>query len=315
MSIIENAKDNLEQLISEIDICKKHINKDFEKAVLELYNCKGRVIFTGVGKTGIIGQKLAATFASTGTSSFFMHSTEAIHGDLGMVTSNDVVVAISNSGTSKELISILPTIQKIGAKIIAMTGNLGSPLAQNSNITVNTHVNSELCPLNLAPTTSSTVCLIIGDLIALEIMKLRKFKVENFALYHPGGAIGRRLLQRISDVMRTEIPMININGEFNDLLIAISSSGLGAVCVMQNDRMVGIITDGDVRRAINKHREQVFNLNLSNIMTANFTSVQNTELAFDVLKQMEKKKITVIPVFHNNIIVGMVSLHDLHDFG
>lgn len=314
-NIIEGARINLHKLINEISAAENHINDHFKKAVETIYNCSGRLIITGVGKTGHIGTKLAATFASTGTPSSFMHSTEAIHGDLGMVSPNDVVIAISNSGTSKELVSILPAIHKIGAQIIALTGNVKSPLAEAADIVVSTHVNAELCPLNLAPTSSSTVCLIIGDLLALEVMKLRNFKVENFALYHPGGAIGRRLLQRISDVMRTNIPSITIQDDFNELLKNISSSGLGAVCVMENNNMVGIITDGDVRRAINKNKEKVFTTPITDIMTRSFTSVQNNELAFDVLKQMENKKITVIPVMNKETVIGMVSLHDLHDFG
>ncbi|MFV0365031.1 MAG: SIS domain-containing protein [Mangrovibacterium sp.] len=315
MSIIEGAKENLQKLIAEIAASESHINNAFQQAVETIFQAKGKLVVTGVGKTGHIGTKLAATFASTGTPSFFMHSTEAIHGDLGMVSSDDVVIAISNSGTSKELVSILPAIHQIGATIIALTGNVHSPLAESSDVVVSTHINAELCPLNLAPTTSSTVCLIMGDLIAVEVMKLRKFKVENFALYHPGGAIGRRLLMRISDVMRTDIPTLQLHDNFNVLLTNISSSGLGAVCVMENNQMVGIITDGDVRRAVNANKEQVFKTPMSQIMTRQFTSVKQTELAFDVLKQMENKKITVIPVINQNEVVGMVSLHDLHDFG
>ncbi|MFV0521629.1 MAG: SIS domain-containing protein [Mangrovibacterium sp.] len=315
MNIINGAKTNLHQLIKEITAAESHIDDNFKKAVETIYHAEGRLIITGVGKTGHIGTKLSSTFASTGTPSYFMHSTEAIHGDLGMVNSNDVVMAISNSGTSKELVSILPAIHKIGAQIITLTGNIKSPLAESADIVVSTHVNAELCPLNLAPTSSSTVCLIMGDLLALEVMKLRQFKVENFALYHPGGAIGRRLLQRISDVMRTNIPIIQIHDDFNELLKSISSSGLGAVCVMENNKMTGIITDGDVRRAVNMQKEKVFSTPIDKIMTKNFTSVQQTELAFDVLKQMENKKITVIPIMNDENVVGMVSLHDLHDFG
>ncbi len=314
-AIIESAKKNLKQLVLELANCEAHIDLNFENAVEAIYACQGRVIFTGVGKTGIIAKKLTATFASTGTPSYFMHSTEAIHGDLGMVSANDIVIAISNSGSSKEVISILPTIEKIGAKIIALTGNLNSPLAQQASIAVSTHINAELCPLNLAPTSSSTACLVIGDLIAIEVMKLRNFKLENFAVYHPGGAIGRRLLQRVSDVMQTNIPQIELGCNFNELLIKISSSGLGAVCVMEDNKMVGIITDGDVRRAINKEHEKVFATNLSSIMTTKYTKVSKSELAFDVLKHMENKKITVVPVFDEQEVVGMVSVHDLHDFG
>lgn len=315
MSIIENAKSNLNQLLQEIKEAENYIDESFEKAVRAIYQAKGRLIITGVGKTGHIGAKLAATFASTGTPSAFMHSTEAIHGDLGMVSADDVVIAISNSGTSKELVSILPTIHQIGALIIALTGNPKSPLAEAADLLVSTHINAELCPLNLAPTTSSTVCLIMGDLLALEVMKMRQFKVENFALYHPGGAIGRRLLQRISDVMRTDIPTLKITDDFHVLLTNISSSGLGAVCVMDDHKMVGIITDGDVRRAINAQKEKVFSTPISQIMTSQFTWVAKNELAFDVLKKMENKKITVVPIFDNQEVVGMVSLHDLHDFG
>ncbi|MFV0291555.1 MAG: SIS domain-containing protein [Mangrovibacterium sp.] len=314
MNIIEGAKQNLQTLIGEISAAENHLNADFKLAVETIFNCTGRLIITGVGKTGHIGAKLSATFASTGTPSAFMHATEAIHGDLGMVSRNDVVIAISNSGTSKELVSILPAISQIGAKIIALTGNIKSPLAEAAQIVVSTHVNAELCPLNLAPTSSSTVCLIMGDLLALEVMKLREFKVENFALYHPGGAIGRRLLMRVSDVMRADIPTLQINDDFNELLKNISSSGLGAVCVMEQGVMVGIITDGDVRRAINANKEKVFSTPIHHIMTKQFSSVQHEELAFDVLKKMETKKITVIPVMKNSCVVGMVSLHDLHDF-
>lgn len=314
MDIVESGKNNLKLLVSEIDNLEKSINDAFVQCVKEIYGCEGRIIFSGVGKTGIIARKLAATFSSTGTYSIFMQASEGLHGDLGMIHKSDIFIPISNSGTSQEILNLLPSIKEIGAKIISLTGNIESTLGQNSDIVINTHVNKELCPLNLAPTTSTTAALVMGDLIAIEVMKLRNFKIENFALYHPGGAIGRRLLQKVRDMMSADVPTIDINGSFSDLLYTISSKRLGVVCVMENDKIIGIITDGDIRRKMEKEKENIFKCQLKDIMTSKFTYANPEELAFNVLSKMKDKKISVLPIIEDDALIGVINIHDLHEF-
>ena len=275
---------------------------------------KGKVVVTGIGKSGLIGKKIAATLASTGTYAVFMNSAEGLHGDLGMISKDDVVLAISNSGNSDEIVAILPSIKKIGAKIVAMTGNRNSKLGRAADKILNIGVKREGCPLNLAPMSSTTSTLVMGDALAAILIKMRDFKPENFALYHPGGSLGKRLLMRVSDVMHKDdkIPFCDKESSIDNVILVMTEKRLGAVCVMNGDLMVGIITEGDIRRAL-KRKEEFFNLKAKDIMTRNFTRVSEDSMAIDALELMENREsqISVLPVFKDVKLVGIVRVHDL----
>lgn len=314
MDIIAEAKSVFDIEIDEMKKVKDKIDDNFIKAIDALAKLKGKVVVTGIGKSGIIGTKIAATMASTGTLAIFMHAAEGLHGDLGMITKDDVVIAISNSGNSDEIIAILPAIKKIGAKIIALTGNRNSKLAKQSDIVIDIGVEKEACPLNLAPTSSTTVTLAMGDALSAVLIKLKQFKPENFALYHPGGSLGRRLLLRVRDVMHkgAELPIVEENEKIEKILFELTNKKMGGVCVAENNIMLGIITEGDIRRAL-KNKEQFFNLQAKDIMTKNPTSVREDDMAIDALEIMENREsqISVLPVLNEKNIVGIIRIHDL----
>lgn len=279
-----------------------------------ILNSKGKVVVTGIGKSGLIGKKIAATLASTGTSAIFMNSAEGLHGDLGMISSNDVVLAISNSGNSDEIVSLLPSIEKIGAKVVAMTGNRNSRLGRAADYVLNIGVTREACPLNLAPMSSTTSTLVMGDALAATLIKRRDFRPENFAVYHPGGSLGKRLLMRVGDIMKKgeEIPLCDKESPIKNVILTMTEKSLGAVCVMNGDLMVGIITEGDIRRALAKELE-FFTYKAKDIMTRNFTKTDSKSMAIDALELMENRpsQITVLPVVDANKLVGLVRTHDL----
>ena len=243
-----------------------------------------------------------------------MNSAEGLHGDLGMISKDDVVLAISNSGNSDEIVAILPSIKKIGAKIVAMTGNRNSKLGRAADKILNIGVKREGCPLNLAPMSSTSSTLVMGDALAAILIKMRDFKPENFALYHPGGSLGKRLLMRVSDVMHKDdkIPFCDKESSIDNVILVMTEKRLGAVCVMNGDLMVGIITEGDIRRAL-KRKEEFFNLKAKDIMTRNFTRVSEDSMAIDALELMENREsqISVLPVFKDVKLVGIVRVHDL----
>ena len=292
------------------------LSENFVKVVRKIFDCKGKVVVTGIGKTGIIGKKISATFASTGTTSIFMNSTEGLHGDLGIINPEDIVLAISNSGESDEILAIMPAIKNIGAYIIAMTGNINSRLAKASDLYINTHVDEEGCPLNLAPMSSTTNALVMGDAIAGCLMKLRNFSPQNFAMYHPGGSLGRKLLTKVGNLMKTgeALALCKADTSMEDIVILMSEKKLGVVCVMNDDNslLVGIITEGDIRRALS-HKEKFFSLKASDIMTTNYTKVDKEEMATQALSIMEDRphQINVLPVFDDNNFVGVIRIHDL----
>ena len=253
--IKESAIETLEIEAEAVQKLKSRIDDEFEAAVQCILDCTARVVVTGMGKSGHIGRKIAATLASTGTPSFFMHPAEAFHGDLGMVTENDVVIAISNSGESSEIVNILPIIRRIGAKIIAMSGRRESQLGKNSDYFIDIGVEKEACPLGLAPTASTTATLAMGDAMAVALMSVRNFTSQDFALFHPGGALGRRLLLKVSNVMHTgeDNPIVRQDKTAKDALFIMTDKGLGAASVVdENGRFVGLITDGIIRRALAK---------------------------------------------------------------
>lgn len=319
MDIVKYAKNIFDQEIEELVKIKNRMGKEVEDVIKLIYETKGKVVITGVGKSGHIGKKLAATLASTGTLSVFMHSAEGLHGDLGMVHKDDLVIAISNSGSSDEVLSILPSIKKIGAKLIAMTGNKNSPLALESDVVLDIGVESEACPMNLAPTCSTTATLVMGDAIASTLIKVRNFKPENFALYHPGGSLGRRLLLKVKDIMHSKekVAQGKKSDMVYDLVVKMTEKNLGAVCIIEGGEVVGIITEGDIRRAL-KNKEKFFEFKAEDIMTKSFIWVEEEELAIDALDMMENKgaKVYQIPVLDKEKrLLGLVRLHDLVSIG
>ncbi len=300
--------------IEELEKVEKRLSIDFSKLCDCIVKSKGKVVITGVGKSGHIGQKIAATMASTGTTSIFMHSTEGLHGDLGMITSEDVVIAISNSGRSDEVVSIMPSIKQIGADIAVMTGDVKSPLAEYADFILDIGVEREACPINLAPTCSTTATLVMGDALSAALIKLRNFQPENFALYHPGGSLGRRLLTKVKDVMHggDTVPMVDAQCAIETLLLTMTEKQLGAVCVTDGRSLLGLITEGDIRRALSQ-KEKFFSLTAQDIMTKNPISISPLDMAVDALAVMEDRpsQISVLPVVDGNELVGLVRIHDL----
>jgi arabinose-5-phosphate isomerase len=312
--IKQQAKDVLDIESEAILNLKESINGQFVKIVKEILNCPGRVIMTGMGKSGLIAKKLAATLASTGTPSFFLHPAEAIHGDLGMVTKDDIVIALSNSGETNEVLNIIPVIKRIGAKIIAMTGGLDSTLAKNSDYLLNTGVKEEACPLDLAPTASTTATLALGDALAIALLEARDFKPEDFALYHPGGSLGKKLLLKVDDVLhvREQNPVVNLETNLKETLFTMTSTGMGAANIVGDDgKLAGIITDGDIRRHLEKSPD-LLNKLAGEIMTVNPKTILKDKLAAEALKIMQDYEIEDLPVVNeNNEPLGLINFQDL----
>lgn len=315
--VIEQAKEVLRMEAEAINALIPRIGDSFAAAVEMMLGCEGRIVVTGMGKSGLIGQKIASTLASTGTPAFFLHPAEGIHGDLGMVTGKDIVVALSNSGETDEVINILPILKRIGARIIAMAGREQSTLAQNADIFLDVGVAKEACPLGLAPTASTTATLALGDALAVALLCERKFTPEEFALFHPGGSLGRKLLLTVEKVMHggADNPVIKNNKTLKEALFIITSKGLGATSVIdETERLVGIITDGDIRRSLEKGYD-VLNRPLTETMTRTPKTITPEKLAAQALQIMENNKprpITVLPVIDNdNKPVGMLHLTDL----
>lgn len=295
----------------------ERIDEHFKAAVEMIMACPGRTVITGMGKSGIIGRKMAATLASTGTPSFYLHPAEGIHGDLGMVTEGDVVIALSNSGETGEVLHILPSLRRIGAKLIAMVGNPNSTLAKNSDIVLNVGVTREACPLGLAPTSSTTAALAFGDALALALLSKRKFTASQFAVFHPGGSLGRKLLLTVEDIMHsgTENPLVKADISVQDALFVITDKGLGAVSVVDDDnKMLGVLTDGDIRRGLSKGVD-FLKRPVTELMTASPKTITKEKLAAQALHIMESnrpKPITVLPVVDaENHVIGLLHMTDL----
>lgn len=320
LDIKEFGKDIFTKEIKSLENVRDRLGDELTKVANIILEAQGKVVITGIGKSGIIGKKIAATMASTGTTTIFMNAAEGLHGDLGMISSKDVVIAISNSGNSEEVLSIIPSIKTIGAKIVAMTGNKNSKLGREADFILDVGVEEEGCPLNLAPMSSTTCTLVMGDALAAILIKLRGFKPENFALYHPGGSLGRRLLMKVKDVMHSgdKIPKVFEETCVEEVILVMSSKRLGTVCVISNEngKMIGIITEGDIRRALSK-KEKFFTLKGKDIMTKDFTRVNQEKMAIDALELMENREsqISVLPVFKDSngdeTLVGVVRIHDL----
>jgi KpsF/GutQ family protein len=293
---------------------EERIGDDFVRACQLILACKGRVVVTGMGKSGHVGHKIAATLASTGTPAFFVHPGEASHGDLGMITRGDLVIAISNSGNSPEILTMLPILKRLGIPMITMTGKPNSPLAEAAEVSLDIRVASEACPLDLAPTSSTTVTLVMGDALAVALLEARGFTAEDFALSHPGGILGRRLLLRVSDLMHggERMPKVQPDTSLLNALGEISAKGLGMTTVVgHNGELLGVFTDGDLRRAVDKGHD-IRQVTIENIMTRNPTSVRSDALAAEALTIMENRKITALVVTdEQSLAVGVIHMHDL----
>jgi arabinose-5-phosphate isomerase len=292
------------------------LTKDFSKVVNLIYENKGRVVISGMGKSGHIGVKISATLASTGAPSFFLHPAEAYHGDLGMLTKDDVLIAISNSGETEEILKIIPIIKKMNIKLVALTGNVNSILAKEADYVLNIYVEKEACPLQLAPMASTTATLAMGDALAAALIIRRNFKPENFAFFHPGGSLGKKLLTQVKDIMiKDNLPLINENTEFKDILSTITKKKLGVgIVVDELNKLKGIITDGDLRRIIEKEKENVFKLKAKDFVSKNPKVINENEMAVKAKEYMLNNKIKELVVLDdNNKIVGIIELYDIEN--
>ena len=292
----------------------KRIDSDFEKAVNALYNIKGRVIVTGMGKPGFIAQKISATLSSTGTPSLYLHPAEALHGDLGRVTKEDLILALSNSGETEEIVKFLPIVKKIGAKLVAMVGNVRSTLAKNADHVIDTSVKREACSLGLAPTTSTTVMLAMGDALAVALLDKKGFKEKDFALFHPGGILGKRLLLKVDDIMRKgrDNPIVGANLSVKKVLLAITKARAGSASVVDSSgRLIGIFTDGDLRRHI-ESKPDLINQKVKDVMTRNPVTIKKERLAAEAFDILRSKKIDEIPVVDDKKRpIGLLDVQDL----
>tara|TARA_B100001248_G_scaffold179987_1_gene136886 strand:- start:1014 stop:1982 length:969 start_codon:yes stop_codon:yes gene_type:complete len=315
--IIELAKQVIDDEVHALIGLKEYIDENFEKIIDTICECKGRLIFTGIGKSGHISKKISATLSSTGTSSFFIHSTEAFHGDLGMIQADDIVVAISYSGETEDLIKTIPIIKKLGCSVIGVSGNDKSTLSKISDYHQLIKVEKEACPLDLAPTSSATATLVWGDALAISLMNKKNFKPEDFAKSHPGGTLGKRLLLIAKDVMVSgdEMPIIDHDELSKDVIKIISEKGMGVTFVKnKNSKVIGLITDGDIRRAIDKSN-YFFDMIAEDIMCQNFISVNPDDLASECLKIMAEKKIGCLAVMQDEKLVGIINQKDLVKLG
>ncbi|MBT0759430.1 KpsF/GutQ family sugar-phosphate isomerase [Campylobacter lari] len=310
MDAIKIAKEVFEIESKTILDLRDNLDEGFNKAIELILSIKGRCVVSGMGKSGHIGAKIAATLASTGTPSFFMHPGEALHGDLGMLTSEDVLLAISNSGETEEVLKLIPVIKKRKIPLIVMTGNQNSTLAKQADIFINIAVKKEACPLQLAPTSSTTATLAMGDAIAVALMRAKNFRPDDFALFHPGGSLGRKLLTRVSDLMvSNNLPIVSPESEFNELVDVMTSGKLGLCIVLENEKLVGIITDGDLRRALRANDKPRFDFKAKEIMSESPKTIEASAMASEAEELMLKYKIKEIVVTQNEKIVGIIQLY------
>ena len=316
MDIVEEAKRVLRvEAQSLLDLAGR-IDENFSRAVELLYYCKGKVVLMGMGKSGLVGRKIASTFASTGTPSFFLHPAEGLNGDFGMLAKEDLIIAISNSGETRELLEVLPLIKRYGNRLITLTGNMTSTLAKSGDVNLDIHVKEEADPLGLAPTSSTTATLALGDALAVALMGKRDFKKEDFAILHPGGVLGKKLLLKVEDLMHIgkAFPMVSEKALMKDAVFEITSKRLGVTAVCNTEgHLVGVITDGDLRRALEKFSD-LFNRKASEVLTRNPKWIEKDALAAKAVQRMEEYSITSLFVFDkagDKVPVGIIHLHDL----
>lgn len=289
----------------------KHIDVDFVNSVNLILQSKGRVVITGIGKSAIIASKIVATLNSTGTPAVFMHAADAIHGDLGIICREDIVICLSKSGDTPEIKVLVPLLKSLGSKLIAIVGNYQSYLAKQADFILDASVNKEACPNNLAPTSSTTAQLVMGDALAVALLECRGFTVEDFAKYHPGGALGKKLYLKVLDLyVHNEVPFVNINDSIDKIIIEISSKRLGATAVIEDGSFVGFITDGDIRRMLQRNID-IKSLKAKDIMTANPKTISSDSMAINALQLMRVNNITQLPVFEDNKYVGVIHIHDI----
>lgn len=307
MNHLPIANEALRLYTQAISRLNQHLSETFNQAVDMILNCEGRVVVAGIGKSGLVGKKMVATFASTGTPSFFLHPTEAFHGDLGMLKPIDVVILISYSGETDDVNKLIPSLKNFGNKIIAMTGNPQSTLARHADITLDISIEREACPNNLAPTTSSLVTMALGDVLAIALIKARDFKAEDFARFHPGGSLGRKLLCRVRDVMQKKLPIICPLCSFGDCLNVMNEGRMGVAIVMENEQLLGIITDGDIRRTLAKFGAESLNKTAQEIMSRNPKTILDSTFLAHAEEYMKEKHIhSLIAVNEAGKVTGIV---------
>ncbi len=316
LNLVKNIKNIAQEvLINESRAIKNltnFIDDDFEACVKEIYSSKGRVVITGIGKSAIIANKIVATLNSTGTPALFMHAADAIHGDLGMVQQDDIVICISKSGNTPEIKVLVPLLKRRGAKLVALVSNVTSYLAQHADYVLNATIDQEACPNNLAPTTSTTAHMALGDALAVCLVNLRNFTDADFAMFHPGGSLGKQLYLKVSDISATnELPMVNHDATLREVIVEITSKRLGCTAVVEeNKKLLGIITDGDLRRMLQKNPD-LTTIRASDIMTRNPRHIQKDEFAVKALHQMQENNITQLVVMDGAQVNGFIHLHDL----
>jgi len=313
MSSIEIAKEVFKIESRAIANLTQQLDSDFEEAVNAILKCRGKLIISGMGKSGIIGKKIAATMASTGTPSFFLHPAEAYHGDLGMIEREDIVLLISNSGETDEILKLIPFLKEQQNIIVAMSGKVDSTLAKNATYHLNISVEKEACPLQLAPTSSTTATLVMGDALAISLMSLRGFKESDFAQFHPGGSLGRRLLTRIEDVMKSEnLPIVERTSSVKEIINRMSKGRLGLAIVLEEHEIVGVITDGDIRRAMEEFEDSFFRLKAEDLMSKNPKTVKRREKLLKAQELMNQFKVnSLLVVNEDNLLCGVVQIYDL----
>ncbi|WP_072990630.1 KpsF/GutQ family sugar-phosphate isomerase [Flavobacterium segetis] len=310
-NILASAKKTILSESQSIAKLADYLDESFIDAAEKIYNSTGRLVITGIGKSAIIAQKMVASFNSTGTPSLFLHASEAIHGDLGMIQNEDVIICISKSGNSPEIKVLVPLLKRFGNILVAITGNMTSFLAKGSDIVLNTTVDSESCPNNLAPTNSTTAQLVMGDALVVCLMEMRGFQPQDFAIYHPGGALGKKLLLKVKDMLENSLkPQVNPDAPIKKVIFEISEKRLGVTAVVDNDKVIGIITDGDIRRMLNE-RDSFTELTAKDIMTINPKMTSSNEMVVEALNIMEDFSITQLVVVDNGEYKGVLHLHDI----
>jgi arabinose-5-phosphate isomerase len=313
--IISYGKNTISDEIEDISKLSDFIDESFAEVVNLILDSAGRVVITGIGKSAIIAQKIVATLNSTGTPSIFMHAADAIHGDLGIIQRNDIVIAISKSGNTPEIKALAPLLKQFGNPLVAMVGNLDSILAKSAQYVLNTTVEKEACPHNLAPTTSTTAQLLMGDALAVALLKCRNFSPDDFSKFHPGGSLGKKLYLTVKDIaLQNQKPLVQAGDSIQSVIIEISKKRLGATAVMEGDKLAGIITDGDVRRMIERTTD-LKGITAGDIMNRNSKHIEGSELAANAAMMMRDLKISQLVVTENEIYMGMVHIHDLNREG
>jgi arabinose-5-phosphate isomerase len=310
-ALIDDAKNTFLSEIEALSLISTKIDKSFYESVINILNCSGKVIIVGIGKSAHIGRKIEATFNSTGTTSQFLHAAEAIHGDLGVIESDDIVIAISKSGNTPELKAILPLLKQRSKSLIAITGNINSALAKQADNVLDVTIKEEACPINIAPTTSTTAQLVMGDALAVSLMRLRDFTDKDFAMYHPGGALGKKLLWTVEDIVdASQKPRINENDSIKQVIVSLSSSKNGITTVFKDNTIIGVITDGDLRRMLNTDVDYK-KLKAIDIMSNAPKTIQKTEQATKALIQLRNNEIGQLIVMDNEAYYGILDIHDL----